>query len=77
MREPRETNRPYLSQPERRCSCVRGYRYAWAWALILPSQTIIDLCSHCARTLRYGDEVERREVAEQLASVNNDWRLAA
>jgi hypothetical protein len=38
---------------------------------------LIDLCSHCARALRYGSEDERRDIAEMLASANNDWRLAA
>jgi hypothetical protein len=77
MRERRETNCPYLSQPERQCLCGRGYRYAWAWTLVLPARTLVDLCSHCARALRYGSEDERRDIAEMLASANNDWRLAA
>src|SRR5215813_14048966 len=72
----REYDRPRVDQPERRCVCGRPYKYAWSWALILPAQTLLDLCGHCARTLRYGSEDERREMAERLASAN-EWRLAA
>jgi hypothetical protein len=69
------TNRPWLTQPERVCPCGRPYRYPWAWAIILPSRTLIDLCSRCSRALRYGDEIERNAVTAMLA--RNDRRVAA
>jgi hypothetical protein len=72
----REHSRPEIERPERRCLCGRGYRYAWSWALILPARTLIDLCAHCSRTLRYGGEDERREMADKLARAG-EWRLAA
>jgi|SoiMetStandDraft_5_1073268.scaffolds.fasta_scaffold379594_2 hypothetical protein len=75
MRE-RIANRQLLNAPERQCLCGHPYRYAWSWALILPARKLIDLCSHCTRALRYGDEDERREIAERLESSNREWRLA-
>jgi hypothetical protein len=72
----REHSRPLFEQSERHCLCGRAYRYAWGWAVVLPAHTLIDLCSHCTRSLRYGSEAERQEMAERLASAS-EWRLAA
>jgi len=69
------TNRPWLTQLERVCPCGRSYRHPWAWAILLPSRTLIDLCSRCSRLLRYGDEIERAAMAERLASCER--KLAA
>lgn len=72
----RVTNRPWLKQTERRCYCGRPYRYAWAWAVILPARTLIDLCARCSRILRYGGQAERDELVSRLAH-REEWRLAA
>lgn len=72
----REYDRPESSRPENRCICGRGYKYAWSWAILLPARTLIDLCAHCARVLRYGGEAERREMVDRLAK-GGEWRLAA
>jgi len=72
----REHGRPRIEQPERKCLCGRTYRYALAWAIVLPARVLIDLCAHCSRVLRYGSEDERRELAERLARAS-DWRVAA
>jgi len=80
MRERRETNRPVIDGPERRCLCGRPYRYAWSWALILPARTLLDLCGHCARTLRYGAEDERQKLISAIAAGierRNQGRVAA
>ena len=74
MRE-RVINHPTLTAPERRCSCGQTYRYPWAWAIVLPARTLIDLCSHCSRILRYGDENERDAMVERLTP--GERRVAA
>jgi hypothetical protein len=72
----REYDRLQIERTERSCLCGRPYRYPWAWAIVLPARTLIDLCSHCSRALRYGDEDEQREIADRIARVG-EWRLAA
>ena len=62
----RITNRPILTAPERQCTCGRSYRYPWAWAIVLPERRLIDLCARCSRTLRYGNEAERQDLADRL-----------
>jgi len=76
MRDQRIINRPRLTTPERQCLCGRTYRVPWAWALILPSRKLIDLCGRCSRELRYGNEHERAAVA-QLIEDNTHRRRAA